>query len=280
MLTNIKTIYNMFNNDTLFGGFFGAMFAQMEAREKQQRNEAAGILYANGKYGVPDKNIEFMYSELNFHGGFYHGWANGCFNVFDNNGKFLFSAQKYRHLGKNIFLVFDENENITKNTILGALWKDGIKLTEKLFRNRDNSFKGEFCVLGLKDWSEECVVNTSGEIVFENKKTLEHLYLHKNIASVNRKYYNLFTGQLICEADYHSPLEIDELMFVQVDKQVFKINTLTCEVEKFGTEPEPKPEPVIKTPEPKKEKVILIKQQRNDKCNCNSGLKFKNCHGR
>lgn len=257
-------------------GFFGNMFREVEQSKKNKRNAAAGIVQAgNGLYGVPNTDIEPIFDRLNFDGKFYHGSADGKNHVFNREYKLLFVTDKFEYLGKDIFLVKKEDAGY------GALYKDGVKLTGDHFRTHmgSNFEKSDMCVLGYKEYSQECVININGEIVFENKG-YDSIYLHNNIVSVGDKYYNVATGQLICKRNYGSVLEPrdKELMFMMVDGQIWKINTITCEVEKFGTPPEPKPEPVAKVITPAKPKEpVLPKQNRNDLCRCGSGKKFKKC---
>lgn len=276
--------------------FMETMFQSIEQHKRENRNKQAGIQELNGLYGVPEKNIEFKFDMLDFNGKFFQGRADGLDHVFDKDGKFLFSAEKYEYLGRDIFLVFTDKEpKKGQSSCYGYMFKNGEKLTDSLFRSQrfSNFDKGNFCVLGYKDFSGECVVNTNGEVVLQNNKGLVYIYLHDNVASVGGTYYNLFTGEKICEKSYSSSLDIKGLMFVKCDEQVYKINTFTGEYEIFG---EPKQAPQIKdipivngcsttvgevVPDllksAKKQEPKLKKQGRNELCRCGSGKKVKHC---
>lgn len=257
---------------------FEGFFAAIEREQKDRRNIQAGIQQSEtGCYGVPDKGILSIYDMLDFNGRFYRGRANELDYVFDYTGKFLFTAAKHEYLGKDIFLV-KQNDND-----YGALYKDGVKLTDDHFRSHMSSDfkKNEFAVFGYKEYSRACVLNTKGEVVFEHKG-YGSLYITNNLVNADGIYTNLLTKEVICTHKYGSTLKTDnnEFLFMEVDSQVWKINTFTGEVEKFGKAPEPKPAPVIASTakqSPEEKPVILPKQGRNDLCRCGSGKKFKNC---
>jgi hypothetical protein len=259
------------------GMFFGSLIAQIDENKRQQRNKQAGIIEENYLYGVPEKNIECKYDMLDFNGVYYKGRFDGKDEIFDSTGKFLFAAIKYDYLGKGIFLVYEGD--MFKDC--GALYKDGVKVTEDVFRSRNlsNFEKGNHCVLGYKSSFKDCIINTDCEIVLISE-TSETSYVYDNVATVDRYYYNLLTKEKICKRSNYSTLDVDEFIFTQPEYkgQVYKINRLTGEFETFGKAPEVKQSEVMKPLPTVEEKVVVPKQQRNDLCNCGSGKKYKNCH--
>ncbi len=266
-------------------GFIGQMMAAADEANKQRANEQAGIVKEGNYYGVPTKGISFMFDNIELNSGFYVGTDDNGKTVFDKDGKCLFSCLSYNYLGKNIFLVTTEEPKKGSSSAYGALYKDGVKLTKDLFRSQMHSkFKADHCVLGYKEFGGECVVNTNGKVVFDSGKRFISIYIHNNIATEDGKYYNLFTGELICERSYKSSLETGNLMFVETCELVYKIDTMTGEFEIFG---EPKLAPQtndirICNNSPVTVAEVLpavLKQQRNDKCACKSGKKYKNCCG-
>jgi hypothetical protein len=274
------------------------MFVDMSRREHQEKLKKAGIVLneEHNLFGVPSKNIPFKYIKIDFiHDKFYVCYVKMDYVKMDidddfqmvtvckEDGTEMFTVEEksfdYLHF-EDFFLVKERKE---KNYMLHGLC--GTIKTKHVFRPMFHSKfdkDSDFCILGNNDFSGECVINKKGEVVFE-KKDYNSLYLHGNILSTGSKNYNLFTGELICDKSYHSSLDIKEFMFIQVDvNQVYKINKKTCEFEVFG---EPKQAPKlndIKICEHSDTTVAevlpkLIKQGRNDICQCGSGKKFKNC---
>ena len=138
-------------------------------------------------------------------------------------------------------------------------------------------------MLGYKEFSNECVVNTEGEIVLE-LSGYGSIYLYGNIAHMKNAYYNLFTGEVICDNTRSSTLSTKEFLFIETyDEQVYKIDKLTCEVEVFGEAKQRPQTNDIKLCEHSDVKVKeslpkLAKQNRNELCRCGSGLKVKKCN--
>ncbi len=275
-------------------GFMHEMINHVEHQKQEQQNINAGIQKEKGFYGVPDKGIKFEYDILDFDGKFYIGKDADLDHVFDATGKLLFSAEKFDYIGKDIFIVYKDKEpKKGQSSVYGALYKDGVKLTDYDFRSQSSSEfnkDSNFVVLGYKDFGHECVVNPEGKVVFEPEKNFDCIYLTGNIAHSKGTYYNLFTGEIICKDTKSSTLETKEFLFVgtYLKDQVYKINKFTCEFEIFG---ETKSSPQTNDIQICKESTIttkevlpkLIKQGRNELCNCGTvdengkRKKHKNC---
>jgi hypothetical protein len=292
--------YNYFSElDALFmggnaTGFFSNMIAEIDRRKHLEKLEKAGVSFNKefGFFGVPSKGIPYDYDNIDFvNNKFYY--CSVVFedmtkvDVFDENGKFLFFSfdDCFEYIGEDFFLVKE------KKNSLSALYKLGECVSDFVFRSRHNtkfSDKSEFCVLGYGEgYSVECVVNKEGKIVHESKG-LQSAYLHGNTFNDGKNYINLFTGEIICKSGYRATLQAGDLMFVEDDEQVYKINQITCEVEVFG-EPKTSRKPSdIKLCEgspvtvaealPKVPKAPKL--NRNDICSCGSEKKYKHCCGK
>lgn len=259
--------------------FFREMLEMSDKLSQEGCNQAAGIERdEHGFYGVPNKGIPFAHAQLNFGKGHYLGEFFERIHVYSKDGLFLFSCFKFEYLEKDVFLVFD-NEDAK----YGAIYKHGKKLSDDIFSvgGLGGKFgeKSQFCQLLLrdKDW---CIINTHGEIVFEDKSSFDYPHLYNNILWNKRAYYNLFNGEKICESYYsNTTINTGLWLFVQSDKeQVYKIDTLTGMFEVFGeAEKKPETKPVQKVETEKEPEPKIVKQNRNDLCACGSGNKFKNC---
>jgi len=275
--------------------FFHNMFAEMDKQRHREKLKNAGVEFSDEAnfFGVPSKNIPFQYIGVDFiHDKFYVCYVKmdieddfQMVDVYKESGALMFTVEEksFQYLGADdLFLIKEKEQDRYK--IYGFC---GTLLTENLFRpqfGRKFSENSEFCILGYKDYSGECVINKKGEVVFE-KSNYNNLYLHGNIVFDGKHYINLFTGQPICETGYRNTLKTGNLMFVESNEQVYKIDTQTGEFEVFG---EPKKSPIINdTPIVSGSDVTVgkvlpkvIKQGRNDICNCGSGLKYKKCCGK
>jgi hypothetical protein len=268
-------------------GFFEGMMNTMAQHKQERLNSDAGIEYNEELfvYGVPTKNIEFKFDMLDFNGKYYVGRADELNHVFDADGNLLFSAISFEYLKQDMFFVVNTEKDEKSSQAYGALYRNGEKLTDDVFRSKDMSdfAKGKnFCIFGYKEFGKECVVNKEGEIVYEMKSSFDYAYLYNNILCAEGKYINLFSGETICKKGYRTDLTAGNLRFVEVDEQVFKIDTVSGEFEVFG---EPKTAPqtnVVKKVDDSATSTKEVvpkppKQTRNEKCACGSGLKYKNC---
>jgi hypothetical protein len=266
----------------------------IDQNKQEQRNINAGIKTKNGFYGVPDKGIEFKFDILDFDGKFYIGKDADLDHVFDATGKFLFSAESFDYIGKDIFIVHKDREpKKGQSSVYGALYRDGIKLTDYDFRSKFSSKfdkNSDFVVLGYKDFGRECVINTQGKIVLYPEKNFDNIYLTGNIAHSENSYYNLFTGEVICKDTKSNTLDTKEFLFVGTyyKDQVYKINKFTCEFEIFGEAESTSQINDIQVCNDsataiKKSVPVIPKQGRNELCNCGAvdengkRKKYKNC---
>lgn len=275
---------------TYMGYNMDAFFAQMSRAEQENRNKQSGIELQGDMYGVPSKSIPFEYDMLDYKNGYYFASNTDLNYVFDKSGKLLFSGANFDYLEKGFFLVNQPDNKY------GAIYKDGVKLTDDLFRVQMGSkFESDFCVLGYKEFDSSCAINTKGEVVLTHNGFSSGIYIKNNTASIHRKYYNLFTGELIIEGYYSSTLKTDEFLFFELKSgQVCKLNTITCETELFGKEPERGVgkstsmanfdtskaiiiDDISDSKHKPEQKHIIAKQGRNELCACGSGKKHKNC---
>lgn len=220
--------------------------------------------------------------------------------IYDTNGSFLFTGKEFKDLGENMYLVRLVGDEMF------CLFRGFEKLSEPIFYNRDfyiSGFKPNYCSLSFKDGDEEgeCVIDKDGNIILEHigRWSNKHFSVVHNIAYHNRTIYNLNTGEIICYCDdFYKKIEADgNLIFVELchpteygakGKGVCKINTVTTEFEIFGTIPykeegkyperkKQKEEEAKRLAEIEAAKPRIVRQNRNDKCQCGSGKKFKNC---
>jgi hypothetical protein len=278
----------MFNGQSFFwggaylGGFFEEMFKEMEREQQKQINKEAGIeINENGLFGVPIKNIPFKFHAISFVKEHYFCKKDETKTLYDQKGCYVFSGEKFKMLGKNMFLVKQKEDKHY------SLFKNFQRLSEPIFSAVFSSkFESDFCILNIyeKDsLGRNCVIDTDGNVILRTDGCLRYLSLKGNLATSEGVYYNLKKGgEIICRSQsYKGCLEVDGFIFVQEDKCVYKINTMTGEFETFGTPTPPKPEP---EPKPKYEKTIPsatkpnpIEPNRNDPCPCGSGKKYKHC---
>lgn len=272
-------------------GFLRGMFAGMDRRNHIQKLKDAGIEPnpETNRFGVPSKGIPIAYTNIDFiHKKFYVCFVDDdtaekqMIDVYKEDGSLLFTAEEggFKYLGADDIFLIKDGEFYRLHT------EQGKPTTKPLFKpQRFSEFeKSEFCVLTYKKYGKECVINKKGEIVFEHEG-YSYLYLYGCVLSNDKHYINLYTGEPICKKGYSHTLKAGKFMFVEVDEQVFKIDTTTGEFEVFG---EPKRSPVINdTPLVSGSDVTVaevlpkvIKQGRNDICNCGSGKKHKHCCGK
>lgn len=269
-------------NGGYLGNFFQAMFAEMEIENQKRANKESGIeLSEKGLFGVPNKNIPSIYHSINFKSNHYICIKGDSKTLYDNNGSFMFSFVDFENLGENMFLV---KENPEENY---CLYRGYEKLSKPIFKSTIFSkFKGDFGIVSITDkksYGSECLIDKNGNVLLRGETFNGRIHLYNNVAESNNKFYNLLDGcKVICDKkhSYEHTLEADEFIFVQVDKCVYKINTITAEYEITGTPPPPKeesPKPNITKKTPPPTKPSEKQQGRNELCNCGSDKKFKNC---
>jgi hypothetical protein len=147
-----------------------------------------------------------------------------------------------RYLGKDIYLVplkIRNDKNVNK---YGHLYKNGIKLNNKIFRvgGMSSGFKEKenYCNLiyydKIKSFGNHCIINTDGEIVLMAANTLRDPYFLKGcIATMDKIYYNLITRKPIVKG--YNSINSEKYLFVenQYEIGVYKIEYETGEYEIF-----------------------------------------------
>ncbi len=289
---------SLFGN-TPYGAFFEQMFKEMDRNQRRRKNEEAGVVYDDEKHvsGVPSKNIPSKYSRIDFSGEHYICQLKDETTLYDKRGSFLFTSIEHYDLEKGMYLVKHKGEEFF------CLYKGFEKLSKPIFEKGGflgSKFEADYCALRFQESEKdrgECIVNMDGEVVLEfDHNFSDHISIKNNVAIHKNSIYNLHTGEKICYMkSYGGSLEADgNLWFVQADcegftpttdtKAVYIINTMTCEFQIMGTPPvvkNPSPPPPtkeeIKRREIEAKKPKIVKQGRNDTCQCGSGKKFKNC---
>ncbi len=264
-------------------GFMESLFREMDARKRAEYLKQLGVEEKDDLFGIPTLNIDFKYYEIKIKDKLIvcsvdvpH--SDSTKDYYKPDGTFLFSSEySVTNLGNDLYLIPKEYNGKC------AIYLNSEKVSDYEFNARIGSrFKteSEYTILGYQ--MKEAVIDKQGQIVFESQGMLDYLYLYGNILMEKDNLYNLHTGEKICKKGYSTKLETDEDIFVEVEKQVFKINKTTCEFEVFGTPPPPKaePKPIKVEKVEKKEEPKIPKQNRNDLCSCGSGLKYKKCCGK
>jgi len=283
------------------GMFFRQMLSDISKAKRERQNKDAGVEQNEEMfYGVPSKNIPFNFYRIDFNGEHYVCLSiSDEITLYDNKGNFLFTGVKFKNLQKNMYLV-----QLSNDDELYCLFRGFEQLSEPIYFDRDSyisKFKGDFCSLPFKDGDEEgqCIVDLNGDVVLEAIGVKYHFHDHynlvNNIAHFGKTIYNLKNGEVICHTrEWYKKFEADDnLIFVELShpteygcdgKGVCKIDTMTCEFEIFGNVPKPRnPKPPPPTEEELEEvrieaaKPRVVKQGRNDECQCGSGKKFKQC---
>lgn len=152
-------------------------------------------------------------------------------------------------LGEGIVLAYLGENNKYK---YGLLFRGNQKLSDKVFRvgGLGGKFKDGYCQLihypNFKDKGNlaegnHCIVDTTGKIVLTQEGLMTSPYHLKGvIATMNKKYYNLLTGEVITEG--YSNVRSENFVFVEnIDgvekfkhqKRVYKIDYRTGSFEIF-----------------------------------------------
>ncbi len=268
--------------DSFYSGFFGALMKDLQIAEREKRLKDAGVEIIDGVYGIPSKDIPFKFKKIIVSKDLIYCFIDEEFFAYDISGMFLFKAIKVEKIGDNFYLVQHKKDGGW------ALFKGNMKLTKPIFRyNIRARFEKDFSIIGLqKNFMDDVVINKKGKIIYEIQEHFSYPILYGNIFVGDGKIINLHTGEKICDKGHSSILETNDEIFVEIHKQVFKINKTTCKYEVFGESDEPpRPQPkttetLPKTKVPKATKPNPPKQNRNDLCACGSGKKYKNCCGR
>ena len=264
-------------------GFMESLFREMDANKRAEYLKQIGVeKNEENLYGIPALNIDLKYYEIKVKDKLIvcsidvpHSDTTKDYYKID--GTFLFSSEySVTNLGNDLYLMPKEYNGQC------AIYLNSEKVSDYEFHARVGSrfdTESEYTILGFQ--SKEAVIDKQGQIVFESKGMLDYLYLYGNILLEKDNLYDLHSGEKICEKGYTTKLETDEDIFVEVGKQVYKINKTTCEYEIFGTPPPPKEEPKQKVEvKVKKKEPKIPKQNRNNLCACGSGLKYKKCCGK
>jgi len=286
--------------DSPMGYFFENMIRDMDENTRKRKNAEAGVEIdeESRKQGVPSKNIPTKYHNIDFGQEHYICILDSVTTLYDKRGCFLFSAVEYQSLDKGMYLVKHEGDENYR------LYKGYEKLSEPIFKAKNypsSKFQADYCILGFIEGEDEgeCIVDMNGEVVMEISDAKysfqDHYTMTNNIAEYKGYYYNLHTTEKICyRRSYDKTLEADDnLLFVQADhegysntdtKGVYVIDTMTGEFKIYGTPPTPRnPEPPPPTKEEVEERKIeaskprVVRQGRNETCQCGSGKKFKQC---
>lgn len=271
------------------GDFFSGIFAQMDARKKQEQREAEGITSIGRFDGIERLNIPHKYDSIQAGGRYFSCFLGDTKTIYNKEGKLLFECTDFKYYKDGMFLVGNKPE-VTIIDKYGertanfgyALYKEGEKLTEPIFKPYGMSEKfNEFGFVVIEFFGEfyrSCVINKSGEIVYK-ADSYDHPYLYGVVCYNKDTYTNLLTGNVICKKYYNSTLDTDEFMFIQVDKNcIYQVSKKTGEFIIHGIAPIPKEEPKkIEKPIYKNVEPQPKQQGRNEICNCGSGKKFKHC---
>lgn len=281
-----KDFLNTLSNPGYAFSFIGQMMQYYEDQKQESLDISMGIeKNEEGLYGCPVKNIPFQFFIIHYIDNHYICKSEKLTSIYNTEGEFLFSGYTFENLSDELFVVHQYDKKTDRADQYGSIFKNGQKMSQNIFRTQSmTKFKDgfEFCIISKKfgDISRSVVINRDVATVFVCDSVCDYPHLYGNVLYFKNKLYNLFTDEIICEKDYHHKLETDEHIFVQSDKQVFKIDIKTCEFEVFGKAREVE-EKVAPQPQPKEEKPLPEpKQRRNDQCKCGSEKKYKNCCGK
>lgn len=278
--------------------FFGLAMGLVSEIENKKRREQFGITNENGYDGVTRFNIPHIYSHIEVKNMYYCQDSNLAITCYDLTGKKMFTSGSIEYLKHDMFLVQEVNNDKPKDEWGYALYENDTKLTDFIFRTAfSQSFNDcGFALLKLKDFmGNEVVVNRKGDILFENEKYFDRLYLKGVLLKTKETYINLLTNKVICNWKWRvEQIDNGECLFVKTEETcVYQINIETGDYIIHGKEKEVKPIP------PTKEELELLEQEeevkrqkqqekeleaaewlkltRNNKCRCGSGKKFKSC---
>jgi hypothetical protein len=240
--------------------------------EKEKNRKIVGITFNDGYYGVPIVNIPFKYCRIDFVDKHYKCLNDDSCDVYDKTGKILFSCTNYDYLGYDMFLVRQSKSEGY------SLYCNDEKLTDPIFKDHSSSkFNNKgYCTCGLIDeFSAKIIINKKGEILFKSTK-FSYINLHGIIFNIDNEWYNIETLEKI--ADYcYERLEINDFLFLKIESNcVLQVNKDTGDIIIHGEMPKPKEE-IKKEITIKEPEIKIPKQNRNDKCVCGSGKKYKNC---
>lgn len=269
--------------------FLSTLFAQIDARKKQQLKDQAGITSIGGYEGIERLNIPHKYDRINVGGKYFSCICGYRTTIYNIEGKFILEADQVEYLKDGMFLVGNAvlKEADKKGFVPDrqdyayALYNENHKLTEDIFKpyGMEKGFNEYgFLIVGIFGvfW-KKAVINKTGDILFESDGS-DSIYLHGVICSIKKKYINLLTGNVICEGGYDT-ISTDDFIFSKIEQNcVYQISIKTGDYIIHGIPPKPKEDPKkVERPVPAKKIEPEPKRRRNDLCHCGSGKKFKHC---
>lgn len=167
-------------------------------------------------------------------------------------------------LGYGITFKFIELDNLPNKQEFGHLYKDGVKISNSVYRLDNNKFKEDCLYIQLMKYEQikpqqkpkqlydiyrydkRVIVNTNGVEIFSNKENhLDYLFLRGgNILESQKSFYNLLTGELIISRVNESIngknniiIKYDPYSFdkpkVEKEKGIYILDKITCQLTKI-----------------------------------------------
>jgi len=283
--------------------FFDMLFSSMAAAEKEREREKWGITNINGYDGVTKVGIPHIYEKISITNQMFYCKKEGLTTVYDYAGNKLFTSRDILSLGHDRYLVEIIDEEIVKEDWGYALFKNGIKLTDDIFKpkgrfNEKFNEQGYYIVELCDTEKTLAIINRDGDIVYEYEPKYWHSHyttLYGVILKTDKGYLSLLTKTYICGEPYRSGdvMDNNECLFVKTEENcIYQISMNNGEFIIHGKPKEkekPKTDEEVKAEEERRENrnkieekynqeaVTWSKLNRNDKCLCGSGKKFKHC---
>lgn len=285
----------------MYRDFFSGLFAYLDAEKRERIRQEWGITNENGCDGVSKVDIPHEYTRITIKNDNFYCEHEGLLTVYNYGGRKLFTSRDIINCGDGIYLVEIIDEEIVKEDWGYALYSDGEKLTDDIFKpegwNREFNKNG-FLVVGLVDEKKVLVViDKKGEIIFryEGERYSLDIFLYGVIAKTEEGYLNLLTNSYICKKAHYSSDTMDngECLFIKTEETcVYQINMKNGEFVLHGKEKEEE-KPFTEEEQKEHEANLLASKKllaerkietkewenigRNDSCKCGSGKKFKKC---
>lgn len=283
--------------------FLNFIFAAMDAERKEKHREKWGITNVNGYDGV-DGKIPHQYMRITTkYNCYYCQHGDKMITVYDYAGNKLFTTNDVDFLGDDYFLVKVIDEEIIPEDWGYALFHKSEQLTEDIYKSlgwlsKEGFNPQGYMVVKLCDEDKVSVVlNKKGEEVYrkQGKYYDSTIKLHGVIAEDEQGFLNLLTHEYICSSPRYSRDKMDngECLFIKTeDTCIYQISMNNGEFIIHGKPKEkkkPKTNEEVKAEESRLAKNMDIKDKynqeaekwsklnRNDKCLCGSGKKFKYC---
>lgn len=205
----------------------------------------------NKKEFNSNKAIQDFLSTLHNGGCSYFG-GGSIFADLENSKE---EKPKYEQLGDGFELRPIDDDQLKYS----HLYKDDKKITSLIFRKGGicSGFKDGYCSLILyakkrktkKDplkytTAQHVLINTNGEIVLENKNSLDHPYhIGGNVGKIKNNYYDLRTSELIFTCSNSSIVGKNYIILehrysfdhydIQKEPGIYKIDKETCKITKI-----------------------------------------------